>query len=97
MSSRFRECAWSWSGSRSLLDGGANALIGPAAADVAVHRAVDVSVGRMRCLLQKRDGLHDLTSLAIAALGHIDRTPGLLHGMVPVRVQAFNGGDRLAV
>src|SRR5271154_6600137 len=69
--------------SRSLLDGGANAGIGPAAADVAVHRAVDVGVGRMRRLLQKRRGLHDLASLAIAALGHVERPPGLLHGVVP--------------
>src|SRR5271154_1940636 len=83
--------------SGSLLDGGANALIGPAAADVAVHRAVDVGVGRMRRLLQQRDGLHDLSSLAIAALGHIDRAPGLLDGMISFRVKTFDGGDGLAV
>src|SRR5580700_4213483 len=83
--------------SRSLLDGGANALIGPAAADVAVHRAVDVGVGRMRRLLQQRDRLHDLASLTITALGHVDRAPSLLHRMVPFRIQPFDGGDRLAV
>src|SRR3984957_2110917 len=83
--------------SRSLLDGGANALIGPAAADVAVHRAVDVGVSRMRRLLQQRDRLHDLASLAIAALRHVDSAPGLLHGMIPFRVQAFDRGDGLAV
>src|SRR5580692_9449791 len=83
--------------SRSLLDGGANALIGPATADIAVHRAVDVGVGRMRRLLQQRDRLHDLASLAIAALRHVGRAPRLLHGMVPLRVQAFDRGDRLAV
>jgi hypothetical protein len=78
-------------------DGGANALIGSAAADVAVHRVVDVGVRRVRRLLQERDGLHDLASLAIAALGHVDRAPRLLNRMVPFRVQAFDGGDRLAV
>src|ERR1700722_19493205 len=83
--------------SRSLLDGGANALIGPTAADVAVHRAVDVGVGRMGRLLQQRDRPHDLASLAIAALGHVDGAPRLLHRMVPLRVQAFDRGDRLAI
>src|ERR1700722_3141290 len=83
--------------SRSLLDGGADALIGSAGADVAVHRAVDIGVGRMRRLLQKGDGLHDLTSLAIAALGHIDLAPGLLDGVISFRVQAFDGDDRLAI
>src|SRR6202044_4269838 len=88
---------WFMSRSRSLLDGGANALIGPAAADVAVHRAVDVGVGGMRRLLQQRDGLHDLASLAIAALGHVERAPSLLNRMISFRVEAFDGGDRLAV
>src|ERR1700685_252020 len=94
---RFRECAWSWSGSRSLLDGGANALIGPTAANIAVHRTVDVGVGRMRRLFQERGGLHDLASLTIAALGHVERPPSGLNGMIAFRVQALDGGDRLTV
>src|ERR1700677_3788211 len=83
--------------SRSLLDGGANAVIGPTAANIAVHRAVDVGVGGMRRLLQKRDGLHDLASLAIAALGHVERPPSGLNGMIAFGVQAFDGGYRLTV
>src|SRR5271157_1986604 len=83
--------------SRSLLDGGANALIGPAAADVAVHRAVDVGVGGMRRLFQKRRGLHDLAGLTIAALRHVERAPSLLKRMISRGVEAFDGRDRLAV
>src|SRR5208337_5340863 len=70
--------------SRSLLDGGANALIGPAAANVAIHRAVDVGVRGMGRLLQKRGGLHDLAGLTIAALGHVERAPSLLQRVVPL-------------
>ena len=66
--------------SRSLLDGGANALIRATAANVAVHGVIDVVVGRMRRLFQKRRGLHDLSGLAIAALRHVERAPGLLKG-----------------
>src|SRR5271166_1880685 len=82
--------------SRSLLDGGANALIGPAAANVAVHRAVDVGVRGMRRLFQKRRGLHDLAGLTIAALRHVERAPSLLKRMISRGVEAFDGGDRLA-
>src|SRR5271166_3634636 len=82
--------------SRSLLDGGANALIGPAAANVAVHSAVDVGVGGMRRLFQQRRGLHDLAGLTIAALRHVERAPSLLKRMISRGVEAFDGGDRLA-
>src|SRR5271156_585888 len=83
--------------SRSLLDGGANALIGPTAANVAVHRTIDVGVGGMRALFQKRRGLHDLASLAVAALRHVERPPSCLNGVIPLRVKALDGGDRLGV
>src|SRR5438067_353630 len=56
----------------------ADALIGAAAADVG-HRFVDVLVGRPRLLLQERRRRHDLAGLAVAALRHVDRGPGLLH------------------
>jgi hypothetical protein len=83
--------------SRSLLDGGANALIGAAAANVAKHGVVDVGVRGMRRLLQKRRGLHDLAGLTIAALRHVQRAPSLLKRMIAFSVEALDGGDRLAV
>src|SRR5436305_6362863 len=48
----------------------ADALIRPAAANVG-HRLVDVGVGRLRLLLQKRGGRHDLPGLAVTALWHV--------------------------
>src|SRR5271154_3593028 len=83
--------------SRSLLDGGANAVIGSAAADVTVHPAVDVGVRRMRRLFQERGGLHDLASLAIAALGHVDRAPSLLNRVISFGIKTLDGGYRLAI
>src|SRR5580658_6247343 len=82
--------------SRSLLDGGANALIGPASANVAVHRVVDVGVRGMGRLFQERRCLHDLAGLTIAALGHIERAPSLLERVIAFGVEAFDRGDRLA-
>src|SRR5216684_5294640 len=66
----------SWSASlsrglRGLFDRFANAQIGPAAADVARHRIVDVRVGWMRVVRQQRRSGHDLARLAIATLRHL--------------------------
>src|SRR5882724_1353034 len=47
------------------VDGGANAGIGGAAADIAAHGVVDVGVGRLRVLLEQRRRRHDLAGLAI--------------------------------
>src|SRR5258708_7193164 len=55
-----------------------DALIGSAPTDIG-HRFVNVPVGRLRGLLEQRGGGHDLAGLAIAALRHVDRRPGLLH------------------
>src|SRR5882724_2622064 len=63
---------------RGLLDRFANADIGPAAADVAGHRVVDVRIGRMRVAGEERRGGHDLARLAVAALNDLAVEPGLL-------------------
>src|SRR5260221_8295051 len=47
-------------GLRGVLDRVADAAVGPAAADVAGHRRVDVGVGRLGGLRQQRRGRHDL-------------------------------------
>src|SRR5215831_16558442 len=69
-----------------------DALVGAAPADVG-HRLVDVGVGRFGLLCEERRRSHDLSRLAVAALRHIDRGPGLLHGMRAVARQAFDGDD----
>src|SRR6266849_6107940 len=42
-----------------------------ATANIAAHGTVDVGIGRRRVLLEKRSGRHDLTALAITALGYL--------------------------
>jgi len=77
-------------------DGGDDAVIGAAAADVAVHMGDDLCAGWLGILLQQSRCLHDLTRLAIAALGNLLGNPGLLQRVARVRRQAFDGGDLLA-
>src|SRR5690606_9049904 len=72
------------------LDGGADAAVGAAAADVAAHRGVDLRLGGTRVLLQQRGGAHDLAGLAVAALRHVPGDPGVLH-----RLAGGAGGHRL--
>src|SRR5712692_6527356 len=60
------------------VDGRANALVGPAPADVR-HRVVDVLVGRLRIALQQRRRGHDLSGLAVTTLRHVERRPRLLN------------------
>ena len=71
-----------------------DADISSAAADIG-KVGIDISVGRLRVLLQKCHRRHDLTGLAVAALRDILCKPGLLHGMPAVGRQAFDGGDFL--
>src|ERR1700751_6125167 len=89
----FSIMAWTgvMSGSCSgRLDGGGDALIAAAAADVAAHRVVNLGLGRVLRRRQQRGGLHDLTGLTIAALRHIQGAPSLLHRVIPVALEAFD-------
>src|SRR5262245_27218601 len=63
---------------RSYVHGGSDALVRPAPADIG-HRVVDILVGRLWILLEQRGRGHDLAGLAVAALRHIERSPGLLN------------------
>src|SRR5581483_2631248 len=72
---------WRLLAGRDLLDGGPDAEVRTAPAQVPAHRLVDVGVGRVRVLVEERHGLHDLARLAVAALGHVVVDPGLLHGV----------------
>src|SRR5216683_4991973 len=77
-----------------LLDRFANADIGPAAADVAGHRVIDVGVRRMRVALKERRSGHDLAGLAVAALNDFAVEPGLLDlGARRCRADGLDRGD----
>src|SRR5215472_141693 len=77
------------------MDGGADALVGSAAADIG-HRRVDIGIGRFRLLLEQRSRRHDHAALAIAALRHVEVEPGLLHRMqLAVLRQSLDRGDLL--
>src|SRR6476660_4561168 len=62
-----------------LLDGFANAHIGPAAADVAGHGTVDFGIRRMWVAREQRRGRHDLARLAVPALHDFALEPCLLN------------------
>jgi len=78
------------------VDGFADALVSATAANVAAHEIVDVGVSGIWFFGEERGGRHDLTALAIAALGHVNFDPGLLDGMIAFLGETFDGGDFLA-
>src|SRR4051812_5534161 len=59
------------------VDGGPDALVCPAPADVG-HGRIDVGIARARIGGEQRRGGHDLARLAIAALRHVELGPGAL-------------------
>src|SRR5580700_8667497 len=75
------------------MDGAPNARVGPAAADVSGHGAVDILVGRVGSFFEQRRRAHDLPGLAVAALRYFDLYPRALQGMIPLRREPFDGGD----
>src|SRR5262245_47101992 len=82
------------------LRGGANgrmdALITTVAAQIARHRGVDLRIVGRRLALEQGRGLHDLAGLAVAALRHVQGSPGGLHRVFALRVKAFYRDHRLA-
>src|SRR6266567_6554231 len=80
-----------------VLDRGANLVVGPAAADVAAHRRVDVGVARRAVLREKRARAHDLARLAVAALRHVVLDPRRLHRLAgPRGADSLDGGHLLS-
>src|SRR5438093_6573876 len=86
---------------RGAMDGGADALVRAAAADVG-HRRVDVAVGGMRSFREQRRGGHDLPRLAVAALRHVFLEPRAMRGVRARREDYLSpssdrpSGERLA-
>src|SRR6516162_3265382 len=77
-----------------LLDGGADAHVSAATADVSRHRSVDVGIVGVWRRSEQRGRRHDLPGLAVAALNDFEIEPGLLHlGARRGRADAFDGGD----
>src|SRR2546426_754088 len=93
-----RRVTWVWAPISRLLrravDGGADALVGAAAADVR-HRGVDIGVAGAAVLGEQRYRGHDLAGLAVAALRHVLGDPGPLHGVAPAWRQPFDRGHAL--
>src|SRR2546427_13084290 len=88
---------------RRVLDSLADSHISTAAADVPRHRGVDVAVGRVGFGGEQSRRGHDLAGLAITALRHLERDPGLLDllaggcgadGLDRRNALAGRGGDR---
>src|SRR6266571_1195061 len=78
------------------MDRRADAHIGGAATDIAVHGGVDVRVGRLCVARQQADRRHDLARLAVAALDHVELLPRGLDRLGDLSVDPFDGGDLLA-
>ena len=73
-----------------------DAGIAGTAAQIAGHGAIDPAVVRCRFCLQQRDRAHDLTGLAVTALGDIEIVPGLAHSLPDFILRhRFYGDDRL--
>lgn len=53
--------------------------VGAAPANIAAHRIVDVLVRRLGVGFEQANRRHDLSGLAVAALGHAQLDPGALH------------------
>src|SRR4051812_47235159 len=81
---------------RGRVDRGADARIGPATTEIAGHHFVDVFIRRLGDQLEKRDGLHDLAGLAIAALRDLMFDPGLQNRMLVFVAQPVERDDLLA-
>src|SRR5438445_10827474 len=81
---------------RREVNGGADTLIGSAAAHVAGHGLVDVVVSGLRSSGQQCRGRHDLARLTVAALHDVELEPGLVKSLsnrpLPNR---FDRGDGL--
>src|SRR5437870_712655 len=76
-----------------LVNGGTDADIGRAAAEVAVHSQIDVAVCRLLDLLEQSDRAHDLSRLAIATLRNVARDPGVADRFSLAAGQSFDGRD----
>src|SRR5260370_17176240 len=71
----------------------ADSNVGHAAANTARHHRVNVAVTGIGEIFQQRGCRHDLSRLAIAALGNLQLEPRGLQRMLALRIKAFDRGD----
>src|SRR5688572_28981441 len=95
MAAPLLRCARGLRGPRRLdacgpLDRFANTYVSATAAQVALHRRVDLGVTRLRRSRQQRRRRHDLPRLAVATLRDVQFLPRRLHGMTPVGRQPLD-------
>src|SRR4051812_44034752 len=81
-------------GAGRALDGGLDAVVGTAAADIG-DAVADLGNAGLRRLGQQRGGGHDHAGLAVSALRHVQRHPGLLHRVAAIGREPLDGGDLL--
>src|SRR3989454_3040165 len=79
------------------LDCADDARVGRASAQIAVHGAHDLFLGRVRGAGEERRSLHDLTRLTVPALGHLVLDPCLLDRVAVPGVQALDRRDQGAL
>src|SRR4051794_33904521 len=72
-----------------------NSCVGSTAADVAVHRGIDLRVRGLWRLCQQRRRLHDLARLTVAALRYVVLLPRDLARMRAARAEPFDRRDLL--
>src|SRR5277367_1182489 len=82
---------------RGLLDRGADAHVGAAAANVSGHRRIDVGVVRVGRFREQGGRGHDLPGLAVTALHHFEAEPRLLDSASRLRRADALNGCHLAV
>jgi hypothetical protein len=78
---------------RGQSDRGADADVAAAAADVASHGGIDVSVAGVGILGQQSRGGHDLAGLAVAALHDLKFAPGVLDALAGRGIANCFDGD----
>jgi hypothetical protein len=76
------------------VDGLPDAYVGSAATEIS-HLTIDIGVARIGIPVEEGGGSHDLTGLAVAALGNIRFHPGNLNWMATVFGQPFDGSNFL--
>src|ERR1041385_27243 len=86
LSGSHSECeSWRLRSLQGSLNRGANSLVGAAAANTAAHQFINVLIARPGFALQQRNGLHDLSCLAVTALRNVVFHPGALDRMQTVQ------------
>ena len=75
---------------RCPVDGLADTLVCSAPAKVTLHGGVNICIRRLWFCFQQGHRAHDLSALAIPALGNLEFNPCFLHCMIYIFRNSFN-------